>query len=237
MDVPLESTVQALGFSKLLDVRGLNDQWVVNNYRDMFIDNAIICHDSTSIPLRDWGPAIKAMTIYSSDYSFTSSVYDSIIDNSPCFGWTDPSAGGELGTVQYHSQKSLYTSSSGLLWNLSTHAGMSTFEPAIEIKQKIRGKQYTPEDNVHYVAFLLSDGGNVRLMFNYSQYATDADWFGSAHRGTFPMGWGIPPSMVKYGPHVMKWYYDNATDLDSFTAYSTGMGYMYPSEFPALDAF
>jgi len=230
VDISLESRVQALGFSKLLDVRGLDDEWVYNNYRDRFIDNAIIVQDTQYLANRDWGPAIRALTVWNDSASFTHTAYSSITDNSPCFGWNDGYGGGELGAVQYHSQHSLYCGVSALLWNLSTHAGMASYEPPIEFEQKIRDNQYTPEDNVHYVAFHMSDGDNTRWQFNYTSYATtDTRWFGSPLRGTFAMGWGVPLEMVKLGPHVMKWYYNNMTEMDNFIGYGSGMGYSYPN--------
>jgi hypothetical protein len=62
-----------------------------------------------------------------------------------------------------------------------------------------------------------------------------ADRYASPYRGTFPMGWGMAPSMVQLGPTVLKYWYDHATRLDSFIGYSSGLGYFYPSQFPALE--
>ncbi len=237
VDVSLESKAQSYALPKLFDTRGKDDQWVYNNYRHLFIDHAICVHNNERVPFRDFAPAVNAFVTWNDNASFTNIAYDSIIDNSPAFGWDDPSAPGELHTIKYHSEKSLYAAVSTLAWNFSVHTAMSAYVPKIKFEQKIRNKTYTPEDNVHYVVLHMSDGDNTRWQFNYAQNATDSRYFGSSHRGSFAMGWGMPLEMVKLGPHVLKWYYDNMTDMDNFTAYGSGMGYSYPSDFGDLDKY
>ena len=49
------------------------------------------------------------------------------------------------------------------------------------------------------------------------------------------MGWGMPPIMMKIGPTVMKWWYDNAYETDCFIGYCSELDYFNPSKFPELD--
>lgn len=229
----IESIATSLGIPMILDVRYRDEWWMFNNYWQDFNQAALFVHEENIASWggfqRDWLAATKAMAWWSSNYDQSVQVYSSVVPNSPVYGWDDPSAPGELGAVRFHSQYGMYTSSSNWMLNLSTYAGMARRDPVIEFRQKVRGRTYTHENNVHYVTFVMSDMDNVNVLFNAGSWAQGSSYYGSPHRGSFNMGWGMPPSLVKLGPAVMKWWYDNATEKDGFIGYSSGLGYFYPA--------
>ena len=222
----------------LLDVRGKNDLWVFNNYRNSLNKNAIFVQTNDisqqGAYLRDLPITIRALTWWNPSSSDSDTVFGWLFPNVPVHGWDDPAAPGELGAVMYHSQNNLWTAADNWMLNLSTYAGMASLQPGIEFHQPVSDNSYAPEDNVHYVAFCLSDMDNLNALYDMS-FAQGLDRYASPYRGTFPMGWGMAPAMVQLGPTVMRWWYDHATKQDGFIGYSSGLDYFYPSHYPALD--
>ncbi len=238
VDIDLESTVQALGLSMVFDARGKDTTWVFNNYWNDFTHRAIAMKDddvdnlAVARRLRDLGPALKAMTAWTSSSSTMNAIYDAMVDNSPWFGFDDPASGGsELTMVNYHSSYDLYTLPCDWSLNFSYYTGLAALEPRIQFDQKLpEPNSYTTESNVHYVTFIHSDMDNINLLTNGSNWAAGADRYGSPYRGQFAMGWGMSPSMIKMAPAVMKWWYDNAIpNKDCFMVPFSGMGYTHPS--------
>lgn len=240
VDADYEPYIQSLGLNRVLDVRTRSNQWLDTNYGSQMNPKAIIVKNPDPASwyctrLHDLSAALNCRILWDSDTSFTSSVYDSIEENTQCFGWGDGAYDDELAFVRYHANHNLVTKPSNGLLNLSTFMGMAEIEPRIEFEQVIRDNTYPSETNVHYVTFIHSDMDNITFTIN--GWAEDLERYGSPYRGDFPMGWGMSLSMVKVAPHVMKWYYDNATENDCFIAPFSGMGYIHPTDMPALDKY
>jgi hypothetical protein len=51
-------------------------------------------------------------------------------------------------------------------------------------------------------------------------------------RGTLPIGWTISPSLVQTAPSLAAYYLNTMTSNDELIAGPSGVGYMYPSEWP-----
>lgn len=234
-------TQQPLGLTKIMDVRGRDCAWVYQNYWEHFSKNGIMMKepdasiDPSAYYMRDMGIAQKLMWWWNSSYSLTSEVLGRLIDNSHCWGWDDPAASGELSTTQFHSEKSLYTGATAAVCNLSVLSSVGGKYPGLSLTQKIDDASYVPESNVHYVCFMMSDMDNIGTQLGAYGWHINPNYYGSPHRGQFPMGWGISAGMLELAPSVMEWWYRNATEKDSFTAACSGLGYMYASYFPDLD--
>ncbi|OXU15533.1 LamG-like jellyroll fold domain-containing protein [Sedimentisphaera salicampi] len=237
LDVSLESDVNRRWpeLQKLVDCRGKTEQWVYQNYWHRLNHNAITIQDtdesSRKFFLRDLGAASKAISWWDSDYSATQQVFESMNPNSSVWGWDNPAAPGELSAVDFHSQNSLFQVPADWMLNLSTFAGMASYEPEIELEQPAGDKEYEKKFDVHHVAFMMSDMDNINVVFHPL-----SKWFDPQYFGQFPMGWGMQASMAEVGPSVMDWWYRKANEKNSFSAYS-GQGYMYPSKFPELDGY
>ena len=78
-----------------------------------------------------------------------------------------------------------------------------------------------------YVSFTISDGDNLQ----YNQHRMLALWKDPA-RGTLPIGWTISPSLVQTAPSLAAYYSSTMTTNDELIAGPSGVGYMYPSEWP-----
>jgi len=239
VDVTDLSFMTSRGIPMHMDMRGKTDKWVWDNYKDSFNKRAVFVQTDEIAAqgafLRDLPITIGALTWWNSSTTDSDAVFSALLPNIPVHGWDSPAAPGELGAVLYHSQHSMWTAADNWMQNLSTYAGLASLEPEIEFNQPISDNTYTPEDNVHYVAFCMSDMDNINVIFNADGWAQGSSYYGNPNRGNFAMTWGMPLAMIELGPSVMKWWYDHATENDCFIGYSSGMDYFYPSDFPALD--
>ena len=87
-------------------------------------------------------------------------------------------------------------------------------------------------DGKHKVAFLMSDGDNLQWMFN--NFATDTThWWGSPDRGKVKLGFTLSPALVEVGPVILEYLRRTKTDNDDFVGAPSGVGYIYPSVWPA----
>ena len=139
-------------------------------------------------------------------------------------GYTDVSVKGEYGAFVEYAQRGIAFLGSDLAANLSL---LSSVYGGVQ-NQKSHPPEPATEPNVHYVTFMMSDGDNVAydLWSRYFQFAT-------AYRGNFNMGWPMLPSMVDYAPSVMRWYYENASEVngkrDNFIAQGGIVGTYFSS--------
>ncbi|BDI31953.1 hypothetical protein CCAX7_40040 [Capsulimonas corticalis] len=76
-----------------------------------------------------------------------------------------------------------------------------------------------------YVAVTVSDGDNLCTWQNNFQ-----DYFNDPLHGTFPIGWGMGPTLLDCAPNMVQWYYDHATPNDEFFCDVSGVGYIYPPD-------
>ncbi len=239
VDVEDEGYMTSRNKPRLADMRGKDEKWVWDNYKDNFTKEAIFVQrsdiNSHGKRLRDLPITLRALTWWNSSYNDTEEVFSEYKKNIPCYGWDSPVMSGEGGAVRYHSEHSMYTVVTDWSLNLSLFAGMASHEPKITFKQPCSDNKYTSEDNVHYVTFIISDMDNANVLFDYTGWAVNTNRYASPYRGRFAMGWGMPPLMTKLGPSVMKWWYSRATEKDCFVGYCSGADYFNPSHFPDLD--
>ena len=77
-----------------------------------------------------------------------------------------------------------------------------------------------------YVAIAVSDGDNLCTWRDYfEQYFTDP------LHGTFPIAWGMGPTLLDVAPNEVQWFYEHATPNDEFLCDVSGVGYIYPPQF------
>ena len=240
VDVSLKTTFDFFGYTQIMDARGKDDQWVYENYYPILNQDAIVIHtnDPSYHPaayfLRDWAPAIRAMDWWNSSAAQTEALFDALEKSSPVYGWDSPvssAQGDEIQFIQYHSQHDLYQIPSDWIINLSTYAGFASRSEPWQLTRPGRDNEYTQETDVHYVTFMMSDMDNICVHLAPNNWTGNTSFYASSHRGSFPVGWGMPPNMMELAPTVAQWWYRNATEKDSFTAYGPGLGYFYPHHF------
>lgn len=239
IDINLEPTAKAKGYDLALDVRGKDCRWVYENYRGQLNNNAIIVHtnDSRQHPsapyLRDWGPATKSLDWWYDDQEYSCKVYGNTAPCSPVYGWQDPTTSDEGLSIKLHSEKGLFQIPSDWMLNLSVHASMGSVLKDRKFTQKLSREKPVKQTGVHYVTFIMSDMDNVLTEIGTNSFYSAEKFYANEHRGTFPMSWGMAPSLVELSPAGVEMWYNNATPNDAFVAYC-GLGYFYPSVAPYM---
>ena len=222
----LEQAALELGLEKLLDVRGKNEEWCFENYRED-LSQQVVCLLNKNIhdALRDYAVARKALVFDSGQADFMRRVFKAVKRGGLVLGW-----GGceEDEFVTAASQYDLSVVPADHAHNLSV---LSRFSPPT-LRQKHHVSRLTTEEKVHYVTFIMTDGDNVQWLLN--DFAVDERWFGSHLRGSFPMGWTISPTLLDLAPTAIRCLYDKATEKDFFICGPSGRGYFYPSHLPHL---
>lgn len=75
-------------------------------------------------------------------------------------------------------------------------------------------------ENKVYAAIYLSDGDNVQ----YNQHAMLNLWR-NPERGSIPINWTVSPVLADFGPGLMNYYYETASEGDCFVSGPSGAGY------------
>jgi hypothetical protein len=226
----IEDRVTALGLGKTADVRGKDDAWLKANYWGRLRhDFAVEQKPSFGFQLRDLATMAGAPLFYDGNTAFRDDLVRSLDTDAPVIGWGDAS-NGEDKFVSPSSMAGSFMVAADWGRNLSTLSGV----PAGLLRQHSHPAPPRAERGVHYVSFVVTDGDNVQWLLTSLQ--NTAGWWASPQRGTVPLGWGIPPTLVDLAPSVMQWYYDDAStgkNADEFVVGPSGSGYMYPSQYPA----
>ncbi|MDX1932648.1 MAG: GxGYxYP family putative glycoside hydrolase [Capsulimonadales bacterium] len=108
---------------------------------------------------------------------------------------------------------------SDLINNLSVHSGVRPER----LLQKERPKPPALDRTKVYLAFTMSDGDNLCTWREYFRR-----YFNDPLRGTFPIGWGMGPTLIDLAPTWVRWYYEQATPNDEFICDVSGVAYIYP---------
>ncbi|MCF7976341.1 MAG: hypothetical protein K9N55_21160 [Phycisphaerae bacterium] len=239
IDVTLEPTAQARGYTMALDVRGKDCRWVYEHYRDKLNLEGIVVHtnDRSFHPsvdcLIDWSPATQTLCWWYNDEAVSREVYRSMAPASPVYGWQDPTTKDEGLSVKLHSEEGLFQMPSDWMLNLSVHASMGSVMKDKTFQQKVDRALPPQEAQVHYVTFIMSDMDNILTEIGTDSFFSTRKFYANPHRGQFPMTWGMAPALVELSPTAVELWYDHATPNDAFIAYC-GPGYFYPNAAPYL---
>jgi hypothetical protein len=229
VDRSLESAVRARGVTNLLaEVSARDESWVLANYPDRF-NRLVVVEQRERLPLhvRDYAALANAFTFFDGNSPFRTSVMTSLDPDAATLGWGDAS-GGEHVFVGDGSDRGVFMVAADYARNLSTLSSAPVPAP----RQRTRVEPLT-ETNVHYVAFLVTDGDNVQ--WNLGGFR---DYFNDPARGRFNMGWALSPSLADLAPSVLHWYFEQASNnlgRDFFVSGPSGLGYMYPSRYPPAE--
>lgn len=150
------------------------------------------------------------------------------------FGWTSwdeheftakiTEAGGVV-----HASDFLYNLE--VLANLPARTSSDSGNVIVSRDGDVPGHEDLSDDDVHTVAFVMSDGDNLQLLSN--GWMSEA-FYGSPLRGSkdaIPMGWSFSPATAVLMPSILDYVRSNLTHLDSLSAGPSGMGYVYPQLF------
>lgn len=229
VDASIESTVRSYGITnRLADVRSDNDAWTWANYNAVLNRN-VVAEQKTDFDddLRDYAAMANLFIFFDGNTPFRNSIVSQLNPDSACLGWGDASQ-GESVFVGDSSSNGVFTCASDWALDLSTLSGIRD----TSFYQRTYS-QPVAETNVHYVTFVMSDGDNVQW-----NLGGEPGLYNNPARGAFNMGWSLSSSLADLAPSVLRWYYDYAsttTNRDFFVAGPSGVGYMYPSDYPSAD--
>ncbi|MFO8019248.1 MAG: GxGYxYP family putative glycoside hydrolase [Promethearchaeia archaeon] len=157
------------------------------------------------------------------ELDFISKVFNFYPQNSPILGYPYATGANEGNTVRLISEAGLYLVASDFSSNLGF---CNHLEFGVETYSQDRTWENNPPqlENKLYISFLVSDGDNLQFMENQMLEI----WKQKNRTSEIPVGWSISPLALKYAPHLVDFYYSNATNSDYFVAGPSGAGYVYP---------
>ncbi|HEY5005319.1 MAG TPA: GxGYxYP domain-containing protein [Ktedonobacteraceae bacterium] len=136
------------------------------------------------------------------------------------FGWFIQEGSGV--SIASHAAISVFASDYSS--NMEIWGSMHTVQPALPISQL---SPSAPEPDKIYVSFTMSEGDNLQ----YTQEGLLRLWQ-DKNRGSIPIGWPIPAVLLEAAPTLLDYYVRTATPADEFMAGPSGVGYMYPADWP-----
>lgn len=219
-----KAKVDSLGLTCVLDVTGWDEIKLLSMQEYMSKLNKNLAVEQKPIfgaNLRDYAVMSNSLLFFSLNAEAKRTQFIQTLNKGAAvFGWGDPEK-GEIGFVSEVSKVlSGYTIPSDHSYNLSTLSGFKL--ETVKQKTNITAKK----ENKHTVCFMLTDGDNIQF---YLGGFNDRKWFGNALRGSFKMGWGIPPTLIDLAAPTTSWYMKNMTANDGFVIQVGGLGYTYPS--------
>ncbi|MBQ6809743.1 MAG: hypothetical protein IJP09_03435 [Clostridia bacterium] len=241
VDYHIEDTIKEMGFKCIMDVRGLDDQWLYDNYADKFgqgenlLNNTIILeqraleNDDRNFLLRDYAIFCNMACFYQSDSPLKDAFLDKLEDNSIILGWGDGDKVTESDLGSSSARQGVMQVASDWQANLSV---LSALKPKEEIiKQKTNTNPETLEtENVHYVTFIWTDGDNIQ--WTSGSFAKHNSYWASESRGECNMGWGINNMLYEAAPSTMEYFYETAANNENGKDYFVvGPHFGYSTEF------
>jgi hypothetical protein len=218
------------GLEQVADVRGRTSAWVYQNYQDRFSKDWIVRQQPQfAYQQRDFAVLNSAFV-----FDATGAERDGYLagqrDHSLVLGW-----GYENSEQEFFSSASRHNLMGVPADHLQSAAAASRWQVETPPQPDRVSSAATTESDVHYVAFVMSDGDNVQWLTN--DFARDSRWFGSPHRGEFDFTFDMTPALRDVNPVALKYLYDQAAADPARTYFATAGGYglNYPSETPDIE--
>ena len=211
------------------------EAWCLKTYEDRFSREVVMTADPKSRVARSEGVALGAFVV-----SQPGPVYEAALarckPDCPVLGW---GCGGEDTQTLPSSQWGLFQTATNWCHNLpllsTEEVGKTIPQKSVSLPARCRAslRDLKWEDDVHYVAFLMSDGDNVQWLMGNFAGGTEGHWYyESPARGKFPFGWTFPyANLAQLCPYTLVDLFARATPNDDFVPY--GNGYLYPDHFGA----
>lgn len=142
------------------------------------------------------------------------------------YPWAGDGSGlGEHPGVTLFSRFGKMLTASDWVTNWSVLSGVQL----TSLKQKPQPPAPKLDPSKVYLAITLSDGDNLGI------------WRGAYHdslvdplHGTFPIAYGMGPTLIDAAPPLAQWAYEHMAPTDEFVCDVSGAGYIYPPDFGAV---
>lgn len=208
VDASIASQAEAKGLERVYDATGQTEQ-------DIFDPNlftrSMAVEQTPDKPshLRDFGVLNNAFIFWAgSNRDFRRYVAETVGPGATIFGWGP----NEFQWIADFSASSGGGVAADFCVNLSAMSKLNAEIPT----RPIRPPPDPVKEGQRIIAFVLSDGDNVQ--WQTGGMPLDARWFASPLRGQFNMNWEVSPLLAGVAPRVLKYFYDHATNNDSFVA-------------------
>ncbi len=226
----LEAAAQALGLTRLIDVRDMTEEQCFDQYKDRFDRNIVALQDPKANEIRSEAVALGSLVLTRPGALYQKALARLKVDT-PVLGW---GIGDEMEITKPTSLWGHFITATNWCHNLpllSTERPGETF-PAEKLRARHEKSIWdlTWEEDVHYAAFIMSDGDNVQwLMGDFMEDASKCFW-SHPDRGRFPTGWTFCyVDLAQLCPHALEHLFNTATPNDDFVLF--GGGYYYPDLF------
>ena len=123
--------------------------------------------------------------------------------------------------VRLGSRFGKITTVSDYVENYSVTSGIAI--PAL--KQKPQPPAPALDRTKVYLAITMSDGDNLCTWPGYWR-----NYFTDPLHGTFPIAYGMAPTLIDVCPPMAQWFYERAAPTDEFICDVSGVGYISPSD-------
>lgn len=191
--------------------------YMYDTYWDQCTKRLIVSLDPNArFYVRDMAAATGAACIWTDNQKeeekavYSKFLADMPAGNAIAIGWYTEERSGIGAATEY----GLSTIPADFYENSTVYAGTSHKINIPEVPDK-------PElENKIYLCIYLSDGDNVQ----YNQHDMYNLWE-NEDRGSVPINWTISPSLVDFGPGLLNYYYNTATENDCFSSGPSGLGY------------
>jgi hypothetical protein len=209
VDESLLDQALAFGLEVVYDARGQSEDQIFDEYGELF-SRGIAVEQTESKPayLRDFAVLNNAFTFYGFGSSFRRRVAETVGPRATIFGW-GPS---EFTWISDFSRSAGGGVAADWCVNLSA---MSKLPVDIPLRP-VPPPPAPARVGERVVAFVLSDGDNIQWLTG--GMPLDPKWFANPSRGDFQMNWEVSPLLAGVAPRVLKYFYDQATEKDSFVA-------------------
>ncbi len=138
------------------------------------------------------------------------------------YWWAGDGTGlGEMEGVRLASRYGKITTVSDYVSNFSVMSGVT--QKALKQKPALPVPKLDPTKV--YVALTMSDGDNLVTYRGFWR-----GYFDDPLHGTFPLGYGMAPTLIDLAPTMARWYYEHAAPTDEFFCDVSGAGYIYPPD-------
>ena len=167
--------------------------------------------------LTDWSMLASAVKLH---HIPTAQAVLTLVPDGRMFAWL----GWTADTWGENDMTSIVSAAGGIVWaadtqnNLGTHAFFRDPLPPLPKPALVNNK------GKHTVAFLFTDGDS--LVADTGAVVDRRHWT-DARRGTYPLSFGVDPSLALLAPSTLGLMYDTAGQNDSIVAFAPG--YAYPS--------